>query len=227
MKDIFVAVKNVKRFAAGVDRIHHKLKGMERMILVFGQPGLGKTETALQYTANNDNGCLYIRMKKLMNARWFLIQLLNDLKAPVRWRTMELFDEAVRTLTDGRQRTLILDEVDYFTADSKVTETLRDLADLTHVPIVFIGMEHADKRLMKYPHLYDRFVEVIKFMPLDREDVEKMVKELSDLQFSNDAIDQIVSNSEGKIRKILALIHRAEYIARGSKNKVIGSKDIR
>ncbi len=224
MKDQFVIVKNVKRFQSAADRIHHKLKGMERMALIYGDPGLGKSECALQYAASN--GSLYIRMKKLMNARWFLIQLLNDLRAPVRWRTMDLFDEATRSLVE-RKRTLILDEVDYFTADSKVTETLRDIHDITGTPMMFIGMQHADKRLMKYPHLYDRFVEVVKFAPLDHEDVEKMTKELSEFQFSDDAIDRIISDSEGKIRKVLALIHRAEYVARGSKNRTIEAKDLR
>ena len=195
------------------------------MALIYGDPGLGKSECALQYAAAN--GSLYIRLKKLMNARWFLIQLLNDLRAPVRWRTMDLFDEAVRSLSNEKKRTLILDEVDYFTADSKVTETLRDLHDITATPMVFIGMQHADKRLMKYPHLYDRFVEVVKFAPLDREDVEKMIKELSEFQFSDDAIDRITNESEGKVRKILALIHRAEYIARGSRSNIIEGKDLR
>ena len=225
MRDQFVMIKNAKRFQFAVDHIHHKLKGMERMALVFGDPGLGKTETALQYAAQN--GSLYIRMKKLMNARWFLTQLAQDLGGAYCWRTMDLFDEAVRLLSRGKKRTLILDEVDYFTSDSKVTETLRDLHDITGTPMIFIGMQQADKRLMRYPHLYDRFVEIVKFMPLDREDVEKMTKELSEIQFSDDAIDQITHNSEGKIRKILAQIHRAEYLARGSKNKIIEVRDLK
>lgn len=77
MKDYFVTTKNVMKFHAVMARIHHKLKGVERMALFFGDPGLGKSETALQYAANN--GSLYIRMKKLMNARWFLTELADDL----------------------------------------------------------------------------------------------------------------------------------------------------
>lgn len=225
MKDLFVEVKNVKRFLSAADRVHHRLKGMEKMALVYGDPGLGKTETALQYCASN--GSVYIRMKKLMNARWFLRQLVLDLGGGYYWRTMDLFDEAVRLLSKDKKRVLVLDEVDYFTADSKVTETLRDLHDIAGAPMIFVGMTHADKRLMRYPHLFDRFIEVLKFMPLDSEDVGKMVKELSEVQFSDDAIERIVTDSEGKIRKILALIHRAEYIARGSKIKIIEATNLR
>lgn len=225
MKNQFVMTKNAKRFYSAMDRIHHaKLKGVERMALVFGAPGLGKTETALQYAANN--GSLYMRMKKLMSARWFLRELVDGLGSSPSWRTEEIFNQ-VLYLLQQRERTLILDEVDYFTSDSKVTETLRDLADLTGTPMLFIGMQMADKRLMRYPHLYDRFVEVVKFQPLDREDIELMIKELSDIAFDGDAIEKIVTESEGKIRRVMALIHRAEYIAARNKLKCIGIKDIR
>ncbi len=224
MKDQFVKIKNVLHFHSAADRIHHKLKGMERMALVYGDPGLGKTETSLQYAANN--GSLYIRMKKLMTARWFLGELVEDLGGGSYWRTRDLFDAAIKILS-SKKRTLILDEVDYFTADSKVTETLRDIHDITGTPMIFIGMQQADKRLKRYPHLYDRFVEVVKFDPLDREDVEKMATQLSEVHFSEDAVDQMTSDSEGKIRKILALIHHAEYVAKGRTNKTIGAKDLR
>ncbi len=225
MKNQFVEIKNVKRFRSAVDRIHHaKLKGVERMALVFGAPGLGKSETALQYAAQN--GALYMRMKKLMSARWFLRELVDSLgRSPV-WTTEGLFNQVISILKE-RNRTLMLDEVDYFTSDSKVTETLRDIHDVTGTPMLFIGMQQADKRLMRYPHLYDRFVEVVKFQPLDREDVELMIKELSDIVFDGDAVDKVVAESEGKIRRVMAMIHRAEYIAARNRLKSISSKDIR
>jgi len=224
MKDKFIQIKNVKRFQSAVDRIHHaKLKGVERMALVFGAPGLGKSECALQFAATN--GSVYMRLKKLMGARWFLRELVDCLGSSPKWRTEELFNQ-VLDLLKQRKCTLILDEVDYFTADSKITETIRDLADITGTPFLFIGMGQADKRLMRYPHLYDRFVEVVKFQPLDREDVLLMTKELSNVVFDGDAIDKIVTESGGTIRKILALIHRAEYIAGRDRLKSVSGKDL-
>lgn len=225
MKDEFVDIKNVIHFRAAVDRIHHKLKGVERMCLVYGDPGLGKTESALQYAANN--GSLYIRMKKLMTARWFLGELVEDLGGGSYWRTRDLFEAAVKILSSSRKRTLILDEVDYFTADSKVTETLRDIHDITGTPMVFIGMQEADRRLKRYPHLYDRFVEVVKFKPLDRDDVEKMASKLSEVQFSDEAIDKMTADTGGKIRKVIGLIHKAEHIAGPKKSKIITVEDLK
>lgn len=224
MNDNFVTTKNVKKFRAAAERIHHRLKGVERMALFFGPPGLGKSETAIHYAVNNP--CIYIRMKKLMSARWFLMELVEELGASPKWRTKDLFDQCCELL-QGARKTLILDEIDYFTQDSKVTETLRDLHDITHTPMILIGMASADKRLMRFPHLYDRFVEVYKFQPLDREDVEAMIKELSTVQFDEDAISKIANDSEGRIRKVIAFIHRAEHIAHGSRAKTICARDLK
>ncbi len=225
MQDKFVEIKNAKRFRAAVARIHHhNLKGVERMALIYGDPGLGKTETAIQYAAGN--GALFIRMRKLMNARWLLRDLVKELgDYPMRY-TEGLFNQVI-DLLERKKKTLILDEVDYFTSDSKVTETLRDIHDITGTPMIFIGMSQADKRLKRYPHLYDRFVEIVKFQPLDREDIELMIKELSNINFDRDAIDKIVELSEGKIRRVLGLIHRMEYVAQNNRLKSISAKEIR
>jgi len=224
MKDIFVTdLKNVQKFYSAVEKVNHKLARISRMALIYGDPGLGKTETALRYAANN--GALFIRMRKLMNARWFLRELVREFgDYPARY-TEALFNQVV-DLIERRKKTLILDEVDYFTSDSKVTETLRDLHDITGTPMIFIGMSYADKRLKRYPHLWDRFIEIVKFQPLDREDVALMIKELSNIPFNKDAIDRVVEVSEGKIRNIMALIYRCEYIGQNNRLKSISAKDV-
>lgn len=224
MRDKFIEVRNVRKFRSIMDRMHHHLKGQGRMALVYGDPGLGKSETALNYAANN--GSLYIRMKKLMKGRWLLRDLVSALGSEPEWTAEDLFNQ-VTNLLKQRKRTLIFDEVDYFTSDSKVTESLRDIYDVTGVEMLFIGMQHADRRLMRYPHLFDRFFEVLKFQPLDREDVELMAKELSDVIFEADVIDKIVDESEGKIRKILALMHRGEYVANKNRLKSVSIRDLK
>jgi hypothetical protein len=224
MRDKFVEVRNVRKFRAIMDRMHRHLKGQGRLALIYGDPGLGKSETALNYAANN--GALYIRMKKLMKGRWLLRDLVNALGSEPRWTAEDLFNQ-VTDILKQRKRTLIFDEVDYFTSDSKITETLRDIYDTTGVEMLFLGMQHADKRLMKYPHLFDRFFEILKFQPLDKEDVELMAKELSEVTFEADAIDEIVDKSEGRIRKILALMHRGEYMAHKNRLKSISARDLK
>lgn len=225
MKDVFVTkLSNVKKFDSLIEKVNHKLTGVERMGLMFSDPGFGKTRTALHHAANN--GAVMIRTKKLMSGRWLLEEIVEELGAEPKWKSKDLFAQAVDLLGE-RRRTIILDEIDYFTSDSKVIETMRDLHDIAHCPMIFIGMGMADKKLRRFPHVYDRFVDVVKFEKLSVEDVRQMAEEVSDVRFEDDAIDRITNDSQGRIREIIKLMHRAEGAARQNKMKSIGAKDFK
>jgi DNA transposition AAA+ family ATPase len=215
-------LKNVKRFYHVIGEISHKNANIEKMALIFSEPGLGKSRTALHFAAQN--GAVMIRTKKLMSARWLLSEIVDELGGAPRWKSMELFEEAVKLLLQ-RPRTIILDEIDYFTRDPCVIETMRDLADISQAGMIFIGMSQADKRLMRFPHLYSRFVDIVKFERLDLEDVTNMCNRLSDYRFEPDAVDWIASETHGNTRDVIKMIYRAELIAKASKIKSITKKD--
>ena len=80
---------------------------------------------------------------------------------------------------------------------------------------------------MRMPRLYDRLIAVTKFEPLDQEDVKEFAKEVSEVRFEQDAIEKITQDSEGKIRKVVSLIHDAEDIAERLQHKSVGAKDLR
>lgn len=217
MKDIFVTnLKNVRKFDSVVERVNHRLSGVDRMGLIFSDPGYGKSRTALHYALNN--GAILIRTKKLMSGRWLLEEIVEELGVSPAWKSKDLFAQAIQLLI-ARPRTVILDEIDYFTSDSRVIESMRDLADIARCPMIFIGMGQADKKLRRFPHLYDRFVAVQKFEKLDREDIRHMVDELSDMQFEDDAIERITGESQGKIREIIKIIHKTEAAGRANRIK--------
>lgn len=225
MKDVFVTdLKNVQKFYSAIEKVNHKLTGVERMALIFSDPGYGKSRTALYYAANN--GAVMIRTKKLMTGRWLLEEIVEELGAEPKWKSKDLFSQAVDLLGE-RRRTIILDEIDYFARDSRVIETMRDLHDIAHCPMIFIGMGQADKKLRRFTHLYDRFVDVVKFEKLDEVDINQMCKELSEYKFENEAVDKIATDSQGRIREIIKMIHKAEAAGRANKSKNIGAKDFR
>jgi DNA transposition AAA+ family ATPase len=167
-----------------------------------------------------------IRTKKLMTGRWLLEEIVEELGAEPKWKSKDLFAQAVDLLGE-RRRTIILDEIDYFTSDSKVIETMRDLHDIAHCPMVFIGMGQADKKLRRFPHVFDRFVDVIKFEKLDQTDVNQMCADLSENKFETDAIEKITNESQGRIREIIKMIHRAEAAAKSERLKSISARDFK
>lgn len=224
MKDIFVKdLKNVVKFNTIIKKVNHTLTGVERMALIFSDPGYGKSRTALHYAANN--GAVMIRTKKLMTGRWLLEEIVEELGAEPKWKSKDLFAQAVDLLGE-RRRTIILDEIDYFTSDSRIIESMRDLHDIAHCPIIFIGMGQADKKLRRFPHLYDRFVVMQKFEKLDLEDVQVMADQVAEVKLEPDAVARIADESQGRIREIIKMMHRAEAAGHSHKNlKSIGAKD--
>jgi DNA transposition AAA+ family ATPase len=210
MKSVFARTSNVNNFVSAMTRLTNRQEGIPGMALVFGEPGLGKTRTALWWCAQNDG--VFIRTKKLMSGRWLLEEVVAELgEAPMR-RTSDLFRQAVDQLLE-RPRTIFVDEADYLAYDARVIETLRDLHDTTGTPIVLIGMDMADKKLMRYKHLYDRFSEVVRFNPLTIEDVKAIAEQMCEVKLSQDAI-QYIHSQANRFRRVVVWLYRAEAVAK-------------
>ena len=224
MRDHFVVTKSIKKFQDGIDHINHKLKGVERMLLATGEPGLGKTEAAIHYCAMN--GAVMIRTLEMMTGSWTLRTIVSELGGSPYYRSDKNF-ELIKQLLASKPRTIIFDEVDRFTRKPEILETLRDVHDVCHCPMVFIGEEMADKKLMNNRRLYRRFVEIVRFEKLDGDGVKKFLEEMSVVKYQNDAIEQIARDSNGKISEIITMIHHAENWANRNDAKSISAKDLR
>jgi len=224
MRDHFVVTKSIKKFQDGIDHINHKLKGVERMLLATGEPGLGKTEAAIHYCAMN--GAVMIRTLEMMTGSWTLRTIVSELGGSPYYRSDKNF-ELIKQLLASKPRTIIFDEVDRFTRKPEILETLRDVHDVCHCPMVFIGEEMADKKLMNNRRLYRRFVEIVRFEKLDTAGVKSFLGEMSEVKYKDDAIDHIAKDSNGKISEIITMIHHAENWAKRNDGKPVEAKDLK
>lgn len=210
MKKVFCKTSNVTNFVAAMNRLQQRQDGIPGMALAFGEPGLGKTKTVLWWCAQSDG--VFIRTKKLQGGRWLLEEIVAELgEAPMR-RISDLFRQCVDVLID-RPRPIFFDEVDYLCGDSRVIETLRDIHDVSGAPIIFIGMGMADKKLLRFKHLYDRFSEIVKFHDLTEADVKSIAEQMCETKLSADAIKYIHSQAN-RFRRIVVMLYKAEAIAR-------------
>ncbi|MEJ5227220.1 AAA family ATPase [Thermodesulfovibrio sp.] len=213
MKKAFARTSNVEAFVAAMDRLHKRQEGIPGMALVYGEPGLGKTRTALWWCVQ-DGGGVFIRTKKLMTGRWLLEEIVAELgEAPMN-RTSDLFRQAVNQLLE-KPRTIFVDEADYLAHDARVIETLRDLHDTTGTPFVFIGMDNAEKKLMRFKHLYDRFSEIVRFNPLSEKDIRSIANQLCEVEISDEAIAFIHANAT-RFRRVMVWLYKAEAIAKAN-----------
>lgn len=99
--------------------------------------------------------------------------------------------------------------------------------DVCRVPMVFIGEEAADKKLMNNRRLYRRFVEIVRFEKLDTEGVKKFLEEMSEVRWSDDAVDHVAQESGGRISQVIMIVHRLESWARRNNTKIINGRDLR
>lgn len=213
MKKVFVKTNNVKRFITMMNNLQNRAEGVPGMALVYGEPGLGKTQVIKWWAFKND--AILIRCNQMMSARWLLKEILDYMSEIKPYSISDSFDEVIRNLI-LTPRVLIVDEVDYLTMEkNKSIEILRDIHDKTNVPVVLVGMTSAHSRLKKFSHLYDRLSEIVKFERFSKNDIKTIVKELSEIEMTDCAIKYIYSNLN-RFRQIVKVINKAETIAKAN-----------
>ena len=206
MKKIFVKTTNIKNFIGVVENLINKPKNIPKMGLVYGEPGLGKSQTAL-WLACKYNG-IYLRASNLMTGRWLLEEMVKELNEIPRFLTSDNFNIVVKKLKQNPQ-IIFIDEIDYLMNNYKTIETLRDILDETDCPIIFIGMGLAHRKLERYKHLYDRFSEILKFETFGVNDLSQIIGQLSEIPFTPEAIEYIHSKYN-RFRQIVQLINQME-----------------
>ena len=206
MKKIFVKTTNVKNFIGLVESLINKPKNIPKMGLVYGEPGLGKSQTALWLACKYD--AIYLRATNLMTGRWLLEEMVKELDEIPRFLTSDNFNIVVKKLKQKPQ-VIFIDEIDYLMNNYKTIETLRDIHDETGCPIIFIGMGLAHRKLERYKHLYDRFSEILKFETFGVDDLSQIIGKLSEITFTPDAIEYI-HTKYNRFRQIVQLINQME-----------------
>ena len=224
MKPVFVKTKNVKNFVSTLANLQNRAKGVPGMALVYGEPGLGKTQAALWWVANNQEDAIYVSATQSMTTKWLLEEIIRELGDSPFYRTSEIFEQIVRELIKS-PKVIIVDEIDYLAHEKSTIEMLRDIHDRTHTPIVLIGMTYADKKLKRYRHLYDRLSEILQFQKFPSEDTKNLINELSEVKFDNSAIEYI-QNCDNRFRQIVKIIDKAESFAKSNEITVIAQKDV-
>lgn len=210
MNKIFVKTQNVKNFIGLVENLQNKPKNIPKMGLVYGEPGLGKSQTAIWLACKYDG--IYLRTSNLMTGRWLLEELVKKLDEIPRFLSSDNFNICVKKLKQ-ESKVIFIDEIDYLMNNYKTIETLRDIHDETNCPIVFIGMGLAHKKLERYKHLYDRFSEILKFEIFGVNDLVQIFNQLSEVEFTTETIEYIYPKYN-RFRQLVQLINQLEIIAK-------------
>lgn len=212
MKKVFVKTNNVKRFISMYNNLLNRAEGVPGLGLVYGEPGLGKTQTINWWAFKND--IYLVRCNNLMSTKWLLVEILDAMGEYAPRRIFDCFNIIIKNLMMD-PKPIIVDEIDYLMMDAKAVETIRDIHDRTGVPIILVGMDSANSKLKKYKHLYDRISEIVRFEPFSRNDIKTIVGELAEIEFTDCAM-QYLYKSVNRFRQLVKIINKAENFAKAN-----------
>ena len=222
MKKTFIRTKNVKQFVSLMDELQKVPPNIPKMALVYGEHGLGKSQTIQWWADKNDS--VYVRATQGMTSRWLLSEIAEELGEEAFYHSQETF-----TLIENNLRlnnkVIIVDEVDYL-IDKSIIETLRDLHDKTGVPIILVGMGAVDKKIARYKHFEDRLYTKLQFEHLNQEDIHEIITQISDIEFTDDAI-LFLSMKTNQFRQLIKAINKIEKLAKTNDLKVIDETILR
>ena len=190
-----------------MDELQKLPSNIPKMALVYGEHGLGKSQTIQWWADKNDS--VYVRATQGMTSRWLLSEIVEELGEEAYWHLQDNF-ELIENILKENPRVVIVDEIDYL-IEKSIIETLRDLHDKTGCPMVLVGMGTADKKIARYPHLMDRIYKILKFEKFNSEDIKEILIELTDLKIKDDAIEYLATRTN-QFRQLVKLINKVEKL---------------
>ncbi|MEW6708280.1 MAG: ATP-binding protein [Candidatus Riflebacteria bacterium] len=201
MRSHVVVVKNISRLSVASGALLTRTPGTPGIGLIFGKSGLGKT-TATAWFVNQCNG-VYVRALSTWTSSAMLQEILKELDtAPTKLRASSMVRQIAEILRlTGRP--LFLDEFDYIVEDKKMTETLRDIHDLSSVPIVLVGMDGVRQKVQVRDQFVNRIAQWVEFQSADLEDCTMLAKELCEVKIHPDLLRRLFEASKGVIRLIV------------------------
>lgn len=217
MNNTFIRTKNVKNFVSLMDSLQKLPPNIPKLALVYGEHGLGKTHTIMWWAIRND--AIYVRANNEMTQVGLLKAIVEELDERPFFYMQENYKLILKHLKSD-PKTIIVDEVDYLIGSKNAIEILRDIQDCTGSPLVLVGMGLVDKKISRLKHFDDRLFKKLKFEHFNQEDIEKILNELTDLEFSEESLKYIATRTN-QFRKLVQHIDQIEKLASTNQLEVI------
>lgn len=223
MKPVFATTGNVERFLSAFGQLERRGAPEASMMLVTGEAGHGKSRTVQWFAAQQ--GGIYLRAKAAWTPHWMLREVVSELGQQPERHNEGLFSQALKPLA-ADPRPLVIDEIEHALHDSKCLETVRDLSDLTEIPVILVGMEGVTRRLQRYPQLSSRVTQTVTFGALTVEDVQAVLGQICEVETANGAAEEIYRQTGGFIRELMDAIAETERTG-GRLGRPVTGEDLR
>jgi len=201
-------------------------KGYPRMILVHGEPGLGKT-TAVDRTHLRHGG-VYMVASSTWSQRVFLEKLADRLGVNVkaRDRVSTILDTILAELDRVGDGLIVIDEFDRIAHKTPVVELVREIYDISDVPVAMVGMGSIEKTLADIPQFPQRIGQRVRFKPLDMEDARSVANALCEVKITDELLKALWKRAGGVIRLLVTELAEAEAFARREGVESVGQAEM-
>ncbi|SNR95793.1 hypothetical protein SAMN04488503_2031 [Humidesulfovibrio mexicanus] len=210
MRKTFVRTSNYERFSAGVAAVENRGAAEAGMMLVYGQPGYGKSEVLTNWAV--DAEAVFLRANIDWTPRYFLVELAKALAVDPRGSSEQLFNRMLAVIAT-QQIPLVIDEAEATLKNhAAVLEKIRDFSDRTETMVVLVGMENIQTGIAKHPQISSRIAQVVEFTPASLEDVAMTCQQLSEVPIAPDLVAEIHRQSAGRMREVMNAIACVERV---------------
>ena len=211
MKHQFVKTSNFGRFMDAIKDVEQRGAAEASMLLVYGNPGYGKSHIVERWAA--DSGAVFLRANVDWTPKYFLIELAKALKVDPVGTAEKLFNRLLGVIAVERIP-LVIDEAESALKDNAaVLEKIRDFSDRTETLVVLVGMEKIQTSIARHKQISSRIAQVVEFTPATLEDVAATCKQLSDVEIQPCLVQEIYTQSGGRMREVLNAVATVERVA--------------
>ena len=222
MKNVCSKTKNVRTALTYIDRVRKRDVIRQRgLMLIYGIWGIGKSWFGERFAA--ENGFIFMRLYSSMRQKDFLIALIEKVyenlgkaeEISYRNNAYQLFEILKDAINTGYEKppVIIIDEIDYAMKRVRILDTIRDIADDSIGTFICIGMQTTYNDIKRVsPYFFNRWAYTLQFLPNDKADLTKTIKEVCEVDINDANINLMVHKSEGNMRNLIKIINHAEII---------------
>ena len=211
MRSKIVPISNVARLAEAGEALLNRATGMPGMGLVYGASGFGKT-TAVAWLATRQHG-VFVRALATTTPSSLVESICKELGIARRATNVGTIETIVEKLAETN-RPLFVDEADYIAEQKRLVETLRDIHDLSSVPVILIGMQNLRRTISTREQLAGRIAQWVEFQESTLDDARTLARELAEVEIADDLVQRLHASANGAVRLIVVGLGRIEQFAR-------------
>lgn len=220
MRSNYVKTENVTRFLGAFSNLEDRGASEACLMILDGEPGLGKSAFVSWWASQT--GSVYLRSKKEWTPQWMMEELLQSIgvknpahafKRKFSQAIEQLSHMAIQAERESSQFAIVIDECDHIASSGRMLETLRDISDLTEVPMIFVGMGKVRANFARFPQVARRISQHVEFARASERDIKALADGLCEVAIAPDLLDLLLNRSGGFFSEIVEGLSQIERFA--------------